>query len=211
LKKPLIILAMTTMLAIPSAYSDDALPFTQADVDLAKLLRDDALSGTRAWNIVESLTTEVGPRLAGSEAEARARNWAVETLTGYGFENVRVEPFMIEGWRRGEEVAEVVSPFPQKLAITSLGNSVATSQTGVEADVVLFDSLSSLKAVADGALDGKIAYVGHGMQRTQDGSSYGHFVRLRSAAAIEAGRRGAAAVLIRSIGTDSHRCPTPEI
>jgi hypothetical protein len=207
MKKPLIILAMTTILAIPSAYSDDALPFTQADVDLAKLLRDDALSGTRAWNIVESLTTEVGPRLAGSEAEARARNWAVETLTGYGFENVRVEPFMIEGWRRGEEVAEVVSPFPQKLAITSLGNSVATSQTGVEADVVLFDSLSSLKAVADGALDGKIAYVGHGMQRTQDGSSYGHFVRLRSAAAIEAGRKGAAAVLIRSIGTDSHRMP----
>ena len=85
LKKPLIILAMTTMLAIPLAYSDDALPFTQADIDLAKLLRDDALSGTRAWNIVESLTTEVGPRLAGSEAEARGRNWAVEALTRYGF------------------------------------------------------------------------------------------------------------------------------
>ena len=82
MKKPLIILAMTTMLAIPSAYSDDALPFTQADVDLAKLLRDDALSGTRAWNIFESLTTEVWPRLAGREAEARARDWAVETLTG---------------------------------------------------------------------------------------------------------------------------------
>ena len=61
------------------------------------------MSGTRAWNIVESLTTEVGPRLAGSEAEARARNWAVEKLTRYGFENVRVEPFMIEGWRRGAE------------------------------------------------------------------------------------------------------------
>ena len=30
--------------------------------------------------IVTSLTTEVGPRLAGSEAEARAREWALNTL-----------------------------------------------------------------------------------------------------------------------------------
>ena len=154
---------------------------------------------------MESLTTEVGPRLAGSEAEARARDWAVENLTRYGFENVRVEPFMIEGWRRGAETAEVVSPFPQKLAITSLGNSVATPENGVEAEVVLFEFLVALKAAPDDSLKGKIAYVGHAMQRTHSGSSYAHFVRLRSAGAVEAGRRGAIATLIRSIGTDSHR------
>ena len=125
---------------------------------------------------MESLTTEVGPRLAGSEAEARARDWAVKNLTRYGFENVRVEPFMIEGWRRGAETAEVVSPFPQKLAITSLGNSVATPANGVEAEVVLFESLAALRAAPDDSSRGKIAYVGHAMKRTQDGPSYGHFV-----------------------------------
>ena len=199
--------AILACLCVPTGWATTEISYSPADVETAKLLRDDAMSGTRAWNIVESLTTEVGPRLAGSEAEARARDWAVEKLTRYGFENVRVEPFMIEGWKRGAETAEVLTPFPQKLAITSLGNSVATPPTGVAAELVLFESLAALKAAPDDALTGKIAYVGHAMKRTQDGSSYGHFVRLRSAGAVEAGRRGAIATLIRSIGTDSHRMP----
>ena len=47
--------------------------FETKDVEISKAFRDDAIRGTQAWNLVESLTTEVGPRLAGSEAEARAR------------------------------------------------------------------------------------------------------------------------------------------
>lgn len=172
-------IVILAFLCVPTGWATSDTSYSQADVETAILLRDDAMSGTRAWNIVESLTTEVGPRLAGSEAEARARDWAVENLTRYGFENVRVEPFMIEGWRRGAETAEVV----------------------------LFESLAALGAAPDDSLRGKIAYVGHAMKRTQDGSSYGHFVRLRSAGAVEAGRRGAIATLIRSIGTDSHRMP----
>ena len=199
-----LLLSLSLTSSIASAQD---VTFETKDVEISKAFRDDALSGTQAWNIVESLTTEVGPRLAGSEAEARARDWAVQNLNDFGFENVRVEPFMIEGWRRGEETAAVVSPFPQKLAVTSLGNSVATNPNGIEAEVVLFESLAALKAADEGSLEGKIAYVGHAMQRTQDGSSYGHFVRLRSAGAVEAGRRGAIAALIRSIGTDSHRMP----
>lgn len=72
---------------------------------------------------------------------------------------------MIEGWRRGEETAAVASPFPQKLAITSLGNSVATNPSGIETEVVLFESLAALKTADEGSLEGKIAYVGHAMQR----------------------------------------------
>ena len=80
----------------------------------------------------------------------------------------------MDGWERGTEVAEIVAPFPQKLAITSLGNSVATADSGIEAEVVLFETLAALQAADMDSLTGKIAYVGHGMQRTQDGSSYGH-------------------------------------
>src|SRR5512145_429005 len=52
-----------------------------------------ALESDRAYGIVESLVTEIGPRLAGSEAEARARAWAVAMLRANGFTNVRIEPF----------------------------------------------------------------------------------------------------------------------
>ncbi len=173
----------------------------------AENLRDEALLGTKAWDWVESLTTEVGPRLAGSAAEESARAWAVSTLLGLGFENVRVDPFTIQGWQRGRETANVISPFPQSLTITALGGSVATHQAGIEAEVALFSTLDALKKSNRQEVEGKIVYVGHAMQRTQDGSSYGYFVRLRSAAAIEASKLGAVAALIRSIGTDSNRMP----
>ena len=42
---------------------------------------ESSAEGTSAMAIVTSLTTEVGPRLAGSEAEARAREWALHALT----------------------------------------------------------------------------------------------------------------------------------
>ena len=45
------------------------------------------------------------------------------------------------------------------------------------------------------------------MQPTQDGSSYGAFIGPRSRGPTLASQRGAAAILIRSIGTDYHRNP----
>ena len=59
----------------------------------AKTLIEAALAGTQGYDITESLTTEVGQRLAGTEAEARARDWAVAKFKSIGLENVRVEPF----------------------------------------------------------------------------------------------------------------------
>jgi carboxypeptidase Q len=43
------------------------------------------------------------------------------------------------------------------------------------------------------------------MKRAKDGSGYGPANSARSKGAVEAGKMGAAAILIRSIGTDSHR------
>lgn len=204
--------AVTALLAITLSPTAFANPYAEAGVDEssvahATMLRDRALAGSRAFDWVESLTTEVGPRLAGTEAEARGREWAVATLTEMGFANVRVEPFTIEGWERGREQAAVVSPFPQALSITALGGSVATPERGLEADVVAFENLAALERAEPGSLSGKIAYVGHAMRATQDGSHYGYFGRLRREGASIAASKGAVGLLIRSIGTDSHRMP----
>ncbi|HEY0629305.1 MAG TPA: peptidase M28 family protein, partial [Sphingomicrobium sp.] len=74
----------------------------QVDPKVAAL-RDKALADNYAWDITEGLTTEIGPRLAGTEAEARARDWAVRKLTAMGFANVRVETFDMPTWVRGHE------------------------------------------------------------------------------------------------------------
>ncbi len=174
----------------------------------AALLRDAALADDRvAWDLLEGLTTEVGPRLAGTEAEARAREWAVRRLTELGFSNVHVESFEIPVWVRGEERAEIVSPFPQPMAVTALGNSGATPRNGLEAEVIGFDSVAALEAAPDASVRGRIVFITHAMARTQDGSGYGQFGAPRRQGPSIASRKGAAGIVVRSIGTDYHRNP----
>jgi hypothetical protein len=171
-------------------------------------LRDDALANDHyAWDIVEGLTTEVGQRLAATEAEARARQWAVRRLTAMGFSNVHIEPFTMPVWTRGPESAEIVSPFPQKLVIAALGYSGSTGPEGVTGEVVHFESVDALRVAPDSAVRGKIVFIDHHMMPAQDGSGYGQFGAPRRQGPTIASKKGALAIVIRSIGTDYHRNP----
>ena len=173
----------------------------------AALLRDRAMMGSNAMRIVTDLTTQVGPRLAGSEAEQRARAWALAILNKKGFANVRNEPFEMDAWQRHDEGGQILAPYPQPLAVSALGGSVSTGADGLNAEVTLFETLDDLKDAPEGSLEGRIAYVGHAMQRTQDGSSYGYFNDARTEGPSIAASKGALGYLIRSVGTDSHRFP----
>ncbi len=175
--------------------------------DPAATLRDQALQDDLAWNLMEGLTTEIGPRLAGTEAEARARDWAVARLTALGFSNVRIETFDLPVWERGEERGEIIAPFPQPLVLATLGNSAATPRGGLEAQVVRFASLADLEAAPDAIVQGRIVFIDHDMSRTQDGSSYGQYGQARFRGPAVASAKGAVGAVIRSIGTDSHRNP----
>ncbi|MFN7136206.1 MAG: peptidase M28 family protein, partial [Thermomonas sp.] len=67
--------------AQPTRIGDAAL--ARAAQLQAQALRDDT-----GWKVVEALTTEVGPRLAGSEADARAVEWAKARFKALGFDRV---------------------------------------------------------------------------------------------------------------------------
>jgi carboxypeptidase Q len=176
--------------------------------ETAASARDTALNeDSIAYDIVEGLTTEIGPRQGGTEAEARARAWSVKKLKALGFDNVRVEEYQMPTWVRGEETAQIIAPFPQKMAIAALGNSGSTGDAGLEAEIAYFPTIDALRAAPDGSLKGKIAFVSHGMKATQDGSSYGAFGPARFVGPNIAAKKGAAAIVIRSIGTDYHRNP----
>ncbi|TFI60295.1 peptidase M28 family protein [Sphingomonas parva] len=203
MKKQLLLAAALPLLSLSISAAAPA----QRVAGQAERLREAALEDDVAWDIVEGLTTEVGPRLAGTEAEARAREWGVRKLKSLGFSNVHIETYDMPVWVRGEERAEIVSPFPQKLAVTALGNSAATPAAGLSAEVVGFASLAELEAAPDSAVRGKIVFVTHAMSPTQDGSQYGYFGAVRRTGPSVASRKGAAAIVIRSIGTDHHRNP----
>jgi len=171
-------------------------------------LRDDALANDHyAWDVVEGLTTEVGQRLAATEAEARARDWAVRRLTAMGFANVHVEPFTMPVWTRGAEGAEIVAPFPQKLAVAALGYSGSTGPEGITGQIAYFPTVDALRAAPDSAVAGKIVFIDHHMMPAQDGSGYGQFGAPRRQGPTIASLKGAVGIVIRSIGTDHHRNP----
>ena len=207
MKKRMLAVLAASALSSPLMAQRTAPP-APAPVD-AKVaaLRDAALKDTVAYDIVEGMTTEIGPRLAGTEAEARARAWSVTKLKALGFKNVRIETYQMPVWVRGEETAQILSPFPQTLKLTALGNSGATPAAGLTAQVVVFKTYSEMVAAPAGSLAGKIVYVGNAMEPTQDGSSYGAYGPARFVGPAMAASRGAAAIVIRSIGTDHHRNP----
>lgn len=170
-----------------------------------KPLLSEARNSLYGYEATRSLTTEIGARPAGTDAEARARDWAVGLFQDIGLENIRIEPFTIEGWSRGVERASIITPYPQDMVITALGGSVATPSQGIIAPVVHFDSFTALQEAPEGGLEGKIVFISDKMEKAPDGAGYGPANRKRRSGASEAGKRGALAVIIRSVGTSSHR------
>ena len=194
---------MLTALLLGSILSPaHAAPSTGSDA-----IRDAALKDDVAYGFTEGLTTEVGPRPAGTPQEARARDWAVARLKALGFSNVRAEPYAMPVWQRGRDEASILSPFPQRLVLAALGNSGSTPEEGIEGEVAYFPTIAALEAAPEASVKGKIAFVSHGMKATQDGSSYGYFGAARRQGPSIAAKKGAIAIVIRSIGTDHHRVP----
>ncbi len=200
--------AAGVLFALPAtAQEAEASPpmLTAKQGETVDRLIDKGLESDLAWDVLESLTTEIGPRLGGSDAEARARDWGVRKLKSLGFKNVRIETFEMPAWSRISEAAEITAPFPQPLTIAALGQSPSTPDGGIEAEVVRFRTLPELQAAPAEGIEGKIIFIDEPMARTQDGSGYVAAVAKRGLGAVEAAKRGAAAVLIRSAGTDNQR------
>ena len=192
----------TSLLLAGTAVAQRPTSIPEKAIAAAAQLREQALASNLGYEITESLTTEVGPRLAGSEADARAVAWAQAKFKALGYDRVWIEPVRFPKWERRSEQAAVIGANAQPLAILALGGSPGGT---VEAEVVRFADLAALEAVAAGSLAGKIAFVDQHMARARDGSGYGAGSRVRSRGPSAAIRAGAAGFLMRSAGTDSHR------
>jgi Iap family predicted aminopeptidase len=182
------------------------LPAAAGDGATAAALRDRALTDPTAWNVLESLSYEVGPRPVGTPAYERARDWAVAKFKELGFTDIKIEPFAKPSWKRGAESAEIVGPHAQKLTVVGLGGSIPTPKAGIEAEIVVLNSLDTLLAAGPDAYRGKIVVIDQPMVRAEDGAGYGAAVRARYAAS-DAAKRGAVAYLVRSIATGTGRAP----
>lgn len=182
-------------------------PITNEQKQTAKQLIQTALNSELGYQIVESLTTEIGPRLGGSEAEKRARDWGLELGKELGFDKASIEEFTMPFWDRGHLHISLTSPYQQELYGSALGGS-APSKQDINADVVYFRDIHALAEVKSGALKGKIAFVdGEPMVKSQTGAGYSQANMRRRSGWQHAERGDASALVVRSVGSDSHRFP----
>jgi len=198
---------LAALIVSTSLMADAPKPLTDADLATAAELAKLVSENNPAYEIVESLTTEVGPRMAGTEQDALGVKWAIAKFNELGFDKVWTEPVTFPTWKRGEEHAVITSPYKQNIMITALGRSVATAPEGMSGEIVQFDTLDDLIKAEAGMVNGKIVFISKKMPRYKDGHGYGQTVTARSKGAIEAAKKGAKAIIIRSVGTDSDRLP----
>ncbi|HET7845492.1 MAG TPA: M20/M25/M40 family metallo-hydrolase [Xanthomonadales bacterium] len=201
------VLALPLFLACAAAGAQSTTHIDDASLAQAAALRDRAMTKSEAYFILETLTTEVGSRMAGSPGDVRAVEWAKTKFADLRFDKVWTEPVTYPVWVRRAERAQILAPFAHELTLTALGASSGTGSRPIEADVVEYATLDALKAARAEDVRGKIVFIGNRMQRAKDGSGYGPAQAARTQGAAAAAQLGARALLIRSIGTDDNRLP----
>jgi hypothetical protein len=181
------------------------------------VLRDAALTSDYAWRQLAHLTENIGPRPSGSpQAQAASEHVAAE-LRKLGLD-VHLEPATVSHWIRGEEKAELVE-FPgrapqttQRIVLTTLSGSSATSADGLTGDVVVVHNFDELTALGRDKVAGKIVLfnVPYDERKALAGywfEAYGQAVVYRGRGAKTAADLGAIASLIRSVGGANYRLP----
>ena len=157
-------------------------------------------------DLLRELCTQYPNRLTGSDGAAGAVQWARRTMEKLGFDNVRLQPCMVPHWLRGEKetaYAEAADGSRENYAVIALGRSVATPESGIKAHVLMVPDVPDLKKIPAAEVKGKIVYFNKPFDDTylSGMAGYGNAVQKRVYGPSEAARKGALAVVIRSVTT----------
>jgi carboxypeptidase Q len=152
-----------------------------------------ARTSDHAYRNLVDLCDGVGHRLSGSAAYDRAVEWGLKAMKEAGLQNVRAEKVMVPHWVRHRESARMILPAPHELSMLGLGGSVPTPKGGITADVVVVGSDKELEGMKDEDVRGRIVLF------EMPFTGYGAMARYRFLGPSMASRKGAAAMLMRSI------------
>lgn len=176
--------------------------------DAAHRITGHALGKTRAWERLAFVADRFGHRLSGSRALEDTIDWAVETMAKDGLSNARREKVMVPHWVRGKEGLRVLGERGRELRILGLGMSVGT-KGALRGELVVVGDLEALEKGSE-SLAGKIVLINQRMpayDHERNDPGYGKAVPARTRGASAAAKRGAAAVLVRSVTATSLDSP----
>ncbi len=167
---------------------------------------DIALTSAKGYDWLDYLSNEIGGRLSGSLEAERAVKYTKEQLETLGLSKVYLQPVMVPKWTRGTKEYGYIETAPGETSladICALGGSIATSDSGLKAEVVEVKSFEELATLGKEKIEGKIVFYNRSFDQTliSTGSAYGGAVNQRYSGAEEAAKYGAVGVVVRSMSS----------
>ncbi|MBK5277268.1 MAG: M20/M25/M40 family metallo-hydrolase [Bacteroidia bacterium] len=188
--------------------------FSQSnDESMVKHIFDNALQNGRSYQMLQHLTTNVGPRLSGSPGAAAAVEWSRHVMQDFGFDSVWLQPVLVPHWVRGQrEIGQIVNS--KKIGtvpmnVCALGGSVGTGPDGIVSKIVEVKTFEELTQLGVKNIQGKIVFFNRPMDPTKINTfaAYSGAVDQRGSGASEAAKYGAVAAIVRSMSTNVEDYP----
>jgi len=172
---------------------------------------NESLSNGKSYEWLRDLTTNVGPRLSGSEGAKKAVQWGKTLLESGGYDRVFLQDVMVPHWVRGAKEEGYILDGKQKIKVplVALGGSVATPKKGITAEVIEVKTFQELRALGKEKCEGKIIFFNRPMDPTKINTfeAYGQAGDQRRSGANEAAKLGAIGVIIRSLSSTENDFP----
>lgn len=186
-------------------------PYDQETADVINTFYGDALGDRESYELLRSLSKDVGQRLSGSEGAKKAVLWSKEVMENYGFDSVFLQEVMVPHWERGdyEECYYYENGEKINLSILGAGGTVSTPVEGVTAEVVEVKSLDEVDMLGRDGVEGKIIFYNKAFNQRyiNIGASYGETGFQRRLGAIKASEYGAVASVFRSLSSGNDDFP----
>lgn len=168
-------------------------------------IADEILVNGTAYENLRNLTKTIGHRLSGSEAYEKSTDWAVQKLKEAGAEKVWKEEVMVPVWERGKESLHIKMQDGKwtSVKMLSLGNSEGTKGKDVEAEIIVVKNKQEFDQLSDQQIKNKIVLFNYAFNQKfiSTGQAYVDASIYRRSAASWAGKRGAKAVIVRSLSS----------
>jgi hypothetical protein len=182
------------------------------DEKTLRSLYDVALTESEAYENLRDLCKNIGARLSGSEEADSAVVWGLNTLADLGLDTVYLQEITVPHWERGrrEKAYFYNEKGKNMLDVCALGGSVATGMNQfIKGKVIEVQSLEQVNLLPDSIVKGKVVFYNRPMdpKKISTFSAYGSCVDQRYSGAIEAAKKGAIAVIIRSMNVRNDDFP----
>ena len=156
---PTLALAQSAQVSSPAPIRSNKVYTAPPDV-IAKI-REEGLNKSKVMETLSYLTDVIGPRLTNSPNMKRANEWTRDTMTKWGMQNAKLEPWgpWGRGWSLRGFSASIVEP--QNISLIGFPKAWSTSTKGtVTAEVLHFNPKDEAEMEAyKGKLGGKIVLV----------------------------------------------------